>query len=245
MYYCIREIDDKRVLIVLYALTATYFAGVMVSARCTGQWPVAMYCTRNIIFSCFSFTKVRLVLVLTPVVCVLAGIAVSEVLSRYIFNNPVASPRESGKSDKRRSDESSGERQLFDEAGKLSKPYDARQAGSGGGPISGSGGTRSSAQHEHDPTGIGMSVRNIVFFLVCILLILFVMHSTWITSNAYSSPSIVLATYGQDGSREMLDDFREGYGWLRMNTRDDARVMSWWDYGYQVLYRPAAVLALE
>lgn len=31
-----------------------------------------------------------------------------------------------------------------------------------------------------------------------------------------------------------MDDFREAYYWLRQNTADDARVMSWWDYGYQV-----------
>jgi dolichyl-diphosphooligosaccharide--protein glycosyltransferase len=26
----------------------------------------------------------------------------------------------------------------------------------------------------------------------------------------------------------------QAYWWLRMNTADDARVMSWWDYGYQI-----------
>jgi hypothetical protein len=35
-------------------------------------------------------------------------------------------------------------------------------------------------------------------------------------------------------SRQILDDFREAYYWLSQNTHDDARVMSWWDYGYQV-----------
>lgn len=35
-------------------------------------------------------------------------------------------------------------------------------------------------------------------------------------------------------SRKTLDDFREAYGWLSQNTAEDARVMSWWDYGYQV-----------
>lgn len=35
-------------------------------------------------------------------------------------------------------------------------------------------------------------------------------------------------------SRVILDDFREAYYWLAQNTRDDARVMSWWDYGYQI-----------
>jgi dolichyl-diphosphooligosaccharide--protein glycosyltransferase len=31
-----------------------------------------------------------------------------------------------------------------------------------------------------------------------------------------------------------MDDFREAYHWLRENTADEARVMSWWDYGYQI-----------
>ncbi len=31
----------------------------------------------------------------------------------------------------------------------------------------------------------------------------------------------------------ILDDFREAYYWLRMNTAADSRIMSWWDYGYQ------------
>lgn len=35
-------------------------------------------------------------------------------------------------------------------------------------------------------------------------------------------------------SRNILDDFREAYYWLRQNTHDKARVMSWWDYGYQI-----------
>ncbi len=35
-------------------------------------------------------------------------------------------------------------------------------------------------------------------------------------------------------SRTILDDFREAYFWLRQNTHDKARVMSWWDYGYQI-----------
>ena len=35
-------------------------------------------------------------------------------------------------------------------------------------------------------------------------------------------------------SRMILDDFREAYYWLRQNTADEARVMSWWDYGYQI-----------
>lgn len=35
-------------------------------------------------------------------------------------------------------------------------------------------------------------------------------------------------------TRNILDDFREAYYWLRQNTDEHARVMSWWDYGYQI-----------
>lgn len=36
------------------------------------------------------------------------------------------------------------------------------------------------------------------------------------------------------GSRMIFDDFRESYRWLSQNTAPDAKVMSWWDYGYQI-----------
>lgn len=32
----------------------------------------------------------------------------------------------------------------------------------------------------------------------------------------------------------IFDDFREAYFWLQHNTSPDAKVMSWWDYGYQI-----------
>ncbi|KAF4522901.1 hypothetical protein B566_EDAN012059 [Ephemera danica] len=70
--------------------------------------------------------------------------------------------------------------------------------------------------------------------LMCFFLVSYTLHCTWVTSEAYSSPSIVLSARSHDGSRIIFDDFREAYYWLRMNTPEDARVMSWWDYGYQI-----------
>ncbi|XP_078440061.1 staurosporin and temperature sensitive 3-like b [Wolffia australiana] len=66
------------------------------------------------------------------------------------------------------------------------------------------------------------------------LLTRYAIHCTWVTSEAYSSPSIVLAARGAGGSRVIFDDYREAYFWLRQNTPPDAKVMSWWDYGYQI-----------
>jgi dolichyl-diphosphooligosaccharide--protein glycosyltransferase len=37
-----------------------------------------------------------------------------------------------------------------------------------------------------------------------------------------------------DGSQHIIDDYREAYQWLRQNTKEDAKIMSWWDYGYQI-----------
>lgn len=48
--------------------------------------------------------------------------------------------------------------------------------------------------------------------------------------HRYVYPTIPLST----SSRNILDDFREAYYWLRQNTEEHARVMSWWDYGYQI-----------
>jgi len=67
-----------------------------------------------------------------------------------------------------------------------------------------------------------------------VLLVLYTLHCTWVTSEAYSSPSIVLAAKQQDGSRLIFYDYREAYRWLNYNTPQDSRIMSWWDYGYQI-----------
>lgn len=69
---------------------------------------------------------------------------------------------------------------------------------------------------------------------VLYLLMSYVNHCTWVTSEAYSSPSIVLAARQSNGDKVIFDDFREAYYWLRHNTPEDAKVMSWWDYGYQI-----------
>lgn len=84
-------------------------------------------------------------------------------------------------------------------------------------------------KHEQvrESDGIGPNLRSIVIVVMLLLLMLFAVHCTWVTSNAYSSPSIVLASYSNDGSRQILDDFREAYYWLSQNTADDARIMSW------------------
>ncbi|KAH9416653.1 Dolichyl-diphosphooligosaccharide--protein glycosyltransferase subunit stt3b [Dermatophagoides pteronyssinus] len=197
LWYCIREVNDERVFITLYAITASYFAGVMV----------------------------RLMLTFTPVVCVLSAIAFSECFSGCLMDKeksttittPTTTPTITSSKSKQQQqqnddDQKNGQKNLYDKAGKIRKIR--------------------SEPKESD--SLSANLRTIASVLLIMLLMLFVVHCTWVTSNAYSSPSIVLASYGGDGSRVILDDFREAYYWLSQNTDDDARVMSWWDYGYQI-----------
>jgi len=49
-----------------------------------------------------------------------------------------------------------------------------------------------------------------------------------------SNPSIMFKGTLKDGSEVLVDDYREAYWWLRDKTPEDSRVLSWWDYGYQI-----------
>lgn len=49
-----------------------------------------------------------------------------------------------------------------------------------------------------------------------------------------ASPTVMYAVRQRDGSNYIVDDYYKGYKWLEQNTPEDARVMAWWDYGYQI-----------
>ena len=69
-------------------------------------------------------------------------------------------------------------------------------------------------------------------FLLMIFLFKFSEYSIEMSNN-YSQPSVVL--YGGRGdNRVTFDDYREAYRWLSHNTPEGSRIMSWWDYGYQI-----------
>lgn len=53
-------------------------------------------------------------------------------------------------------------------------------------------------------------------------------------AQAMSHPSIMFKGTLGNGQTVMVDDYREAYWFLRDKTPEDARVMAWWDYGYQI-----------
>jgi len=96
------------------------------------------------------------------------------------------------------------------------------------------GSSKSVKKDKNDTYPYKVEVGHIVIGIIALLCTSYVQHCVWVTSEAYSSPSIVLAARGAHGDRVIFDDFREAYYWLRQNTHDNAKVMSWWDYGYQI-----------
>lgn len=178
VYLCFRRLTDEQVFIVVYAVLGSYFAGVMV----------------------------RLMLTLTPVICVAAAMAFSQVLDVFLVAE-TPSEETATKDSAEAAKSASGISTITDGLRSTRKPV----------------------------VGIYSYLSKATIVAAStIYLLLFVAHCTWVTSNAYSSPSVVLASRLPDGSQHIIDDYREAYYWLRQNTPQDAKVMSWWDYGYQI-----------
>ncbi|KAF8515919.1 glycosyltransferase family 66 protein [Gautieria morchelliformis] len=202
---CFKELRDEHVFVIIYAVVASYFAGVMV----------------------------RLMLTLTPVVCVAAAMAVSSLLDVYI--DPTVPDIVDQDHDKSKSEDASI-------GAATPSKKDRKKAAAAAPPTNGISSlfTPSSSKTvtKSTPTqkfGIfGLDTRLAVIGNVLFMMIFFVQHCTWVTSTAYSSPSVVLASRNPDGSQNLIDDYREAYYWLRQNTPETAVVMSWWDYGYQI-----------
>lgn len=204
---CFRQLRDEHLFVIIYAVMASYFAGVMV----------------------------RLMLTLTPVVCVTAAITLSTVLDTYIDPSEPDVADDNG-SESTRSNVPGTPVDGTSPAAtskKTKRPALAQTALASA--ISELTTPATSSINKKSRKGIfGMDTRLVVVSHTLFMLAFFVFHCTWTTSHAYSSPSVVLASSNPDGSQHIIDDFREAYYWLRQNTPKDAVVMSWWDYGYQI-----------
>ncbi|KAE9407151.1 oligosaccharyl transferase STT3 subunit [Gymnopus androsaceus JB14] len=207
---CFRDLRDEHVFVIIYAVVASYFAGVMV----------------------------RLMLTLTPVVCVSAAVAFSTLLDTYIDpTEPEATTTEAPTAAPTTTTTTAT---ATPDSKKIKKAVAAAQAGNSASSIASStfndivSATTRKGKSSKSKGIWGADARLAVLLNAIGMLAFFVFHCTWVTSNAYSSPSVVLASTNSDGSQHIIDDYREAYYWLRQNTPQDAVVMSWWDYGYQI-----------
>ncbi|KAL0088983.1 Oligosaccharyl transferase STT3 subunit-domain-containing protein [Phycomyces blakesleeanus] len=229
IYMCFQKLRDEHVFVIVYGIFASYFAGVMV----------------------------RLMLTLTPVVCICAGIAVSTILDTYLdLSNEKSTAIEeenseligtestiSSTSTSTSTSSSSSSSSITTKTttvtkkGKTTKVTTKEVKDVKNGTDGKDKSSKGSKSKNGEKKYYGILTRDsrvVVVVSFVFFLCVFVWHCTWVTSNAYSSPSIVLASRNPDGSQHIIDDFREAYYWLRKNTKEDAKIMSWWDYGYQI-----------
>jgi dolichyl-diphosphooligosaccharide--protein glycosyltransferase len=193
---CFAPLTDASLFLVLYGVTAVYFSGVMV----------------------------RLMLVLAPAACCLAGLATSELLT-FLAESIKSAPAGEAAPRPAASDASTAPApaRAGKKAGGGGGAAARRRAADAGGVLSAPGGWA--------PLPYTLTLFAVGF--VFMSLAAYYKHSVYVAAEMYSAPSIVLQSRNHDGSVRVFDDFRESYAWLSHNTHPDAKVASWWYYGYQ------------
>lgn len=83
------------------------------------------------------------------------------------------------------------------------------------------------------PLPVRLMVAALLVAVVVIGFWSFVNHSRSMAVQL-SQPQIMYTANTHTGETIIIDDFREAYWWLRDNTPEDARIVAWWDYGYQI-----------
>jgi len=51
---------------------------------------------------------------------------------------------------------------------------------------------------------------------------------------AAQQAQVIFKVPDRQGGELLISDYLDGYRWIKDNTPKDARVMAWWDYGYQI-----------
>lgn len=165
----------------------------------------------------FSHKMVRLILLTAPIACACAGVAAGRVLGWMVRSFIVMTP-ETIEDDSVKSNQGAGK-----------KKSKSENKGTG------------EKQSNKSRSLVGFWIEKII--RMC--LSLYVLKLVYPEAKAFhgkchgiakqiSHPAIISKGRTQSGDIVTVDDYREGYFWLRDNTPQDSRIMAWWDYGYQI-----------
>lgn len=238
LYFCFRNPTDENLFIIVYGAFAIYFSGVMVRLMLVLAPVAAILSAIGVSATLSTYMRVLRAppaeAVAAIASCALVRTVVEEDVSGAESVVSSATAQQSGLR-QRGGVQSSSTPSAATAGGKRSKPQSsqARRRRTAEDSSSRSPSPPSPSFSSLPPTH-RRDVAAIMVLGTLVLLILYVRHCVWVTSEAYSSPSVVLSARGRDGERVFFDDYREAYYWLRQNTPEDAKVMSWWDYGYQL-----------
>jgi dolichyl-diphosphooligosaccharide--protein glycosyltransferase len=169
----------------------------------------------------FSSLMVRLVLVLAPAMCIVSAVGVSEILfnvSDFFSNDAsieifflklfITNKQETNKNEQEQTKKKETEPET---------------------PV------QTNHTNETPAKSISFEGLCIILLIIFCMLLKYMTHGTVLASEIYSSPTVIMSQRNyKDGSKKVVDDFRQAYYFLRQNTPQDARILAWWDYGYQI-----------
>jgi dolichyl-diphosphooligosaccharide---protein glycosyltransferase len=170
----------------------------------------------------FSHRMVRLILLTAPIGCALGGVAAGRLLSWSLrqwwdpFIDSEAENKKRGGDKTKRGAAPSGKKTK-----KSEDSFDSIKE------------ALDNALSSSEGVIAKRTVSALVVVLSYVLSVNFANYC-WRLSTDLSNPTIILKARLRDGREIKLDDYREAYWWLRDNTPEDARIMAWWDYGYQI-----------
>ena len=180
----------------------------------------------------FSGKMVRLVLLLSPPAAVAAGVYIGAVIR--MATNAWSSGGAAGRSETKPADKPAEPEAMAKGSPKpkFAKPKAARQKAKRARPAGGSLWSELAEAYDEAVSARRACAAILLLFIFAGTL-RYVPHCLRI-SRSLSEPQIVLTGRDKQGDPVIIDDFREAYWWLRDHTPEDARVMAWWDYGYQI-----------
>lgn len=156
-----------------------------------GSLFIALYGILAMYFSC---VMIWLLLVLAPSVCVLAGIGISEIVNKMFES------LKNGLSNDEKDEKEDGTSNVEE-----TKTTKKKQKGN-----QNKNQEKSKSHKAQVPSLLALILIGIITYST----FTYVCHSVHVASEAYSSPSVVLAGWRPDGSKQIIDDFWESYDWL-------------------------------
>ncbi len=197
IYHCFKDpLTDGKIFLILYGVVGLYFSAAMI----------------------------RLILIFTPIACIIGAISITETLNkafislrrqkiRVVVNN------NNNKDEKKTNATSISPSKLPSSTPKAASVSKAKKL---------------SKTEDKNKLTYQTEIGFFIVIIVASLLVFFTWHSIWVAYEQYSTPSLIMSAKKNDGTPVIFDDYREAFSWMRKNTKEDAKVLGWWDYGYYI-----------
>ncbi|KAG6977319.1 hypothetical protein JG688_00000459 [Phytophthora aleatoria] len=205
VFYSFQKLDAAFLFMIVYSTFAFYFSGIMV----------------------------RLLLTLAPAACYLSAVGASGFMHKIVEitrRDPVEAEKSEGTETNSAADETMKTAAEDEEEEDSTKSHAGEIFSALAAKLYFQSDKKADGEKQRAPRALQLLV-----FACGVLLIIHARHSSNIAKKVYSSTSLVFQKMNMTTKeKDLHDDYREAFAWLRQNTPEDAKILSWWDYGYQI-----------